>query len=358
MVLRSLLLAMSCFLWAGLADGATITTVPFKDSAAAGAIVIEGTLTLQDIDEFRTKASQFSKGVVIFRSGGGLAIAGVEIGKIIRLRNFATWVPSGFLCASACAVAWLGGAQRSMGKTALIGFHAAYRLEHGQPEESGMANAVVGAYLSQLGLPVRAIIYATASAPNSMTWLTPADANQVGIEVAISDPVGSKPAPRANDAGTTQKSTSEFLGAMYRAVNGSPDAWLAWAKLRYADHVSYFGEELSRDEVIERVEKSYERWPKRQYVPLENTYQISCDLTLHICTAKGLLKFRTESPERNDTSTGVASFDLALSFDWVGGPRIVREEGQTLERHKAPLHTQGPIFPPLGPGFASSPASN
>ena len=103
------------------------------------------------------------------------------------------------MCASACALAWLGGIPRLMGANTHIGFHAAYNPRSGQ--EAGVANALVGAYLSQLGLPDKAVIYATQAPPNSMTWLTLPEARQVGIDVALSTVKISNESPAVSSNG-------------------------------------------------------------------------------------------------------------------------------------------------------------
>jgi tetratricopeptide (TPR) repeat protein len=138
------------------------------------------------------------KAIIAFQSDGGSVIAGIEIGKIIRLRNFATLVPDNVRCASACALAWLGGAMRFMGADAQIGFHAAYVVQSGIASETGSGNALVGAYLANMGLPDSAVIYATQAAPTAMTWLNISEAQQKGIDVALFAPSQNEPphAPR------------------------------------------------------------------------------------------------------------------------------------------------------------------
>jgi len=42
----------------------------------------------------------------------------------------------------------------------------------------------VGAYLNEIGLPDSAVLYITYASPSSMTWLTQADAEKVGIEIS------------------------------------------------------------------------------------------------------------------------------------------------------------------------------
>ena len=119
--------AIACL---GAAQAATITVTPLANSDTALATV-EGGFVLEDIQAFRQRVVSQPKAIIAFQSDGGSVIAGIEIGKIIRLRNFATLVPDNSRCASACALAWLGGAVRFMGPEAQIGFHAAYVVRSG-----------------------------------------------------------------------------------------------------------------------------------------------------------------------------------------------------------------------------------
>jgi hypothetical protein len=149
-------------------------------------VTVDGDLQPNDGDQFRTKTSFLSKAIVSFRSDGGSAVAGMQIGETIRLKGFTTVVAGNARCASACAIAWLGGTPRLMSPDARVGFHAAYNRETGQ--ETGVGNALVGAYLNKIGLAYSAVIYITQAAPNSMTWFSITDAGKRGIDVA---PLGS-----------------------------------------------------------------------------------------------------------------------------------------------------------------------
>ena len=167
---------------------AEIAAKPVAGSAEIGAIAVQGRLSISDIQEFRNVISRFPKAVVAFNSDGGSALAGIQIGELIRLKGYITLVPSNSRCASACAIAWLGGTQRFMGPNAQIGFHAAYEVRSGQATEVGAANALVGAYLNKIGLPDRAVIYITQAPPEGMTWLNLSEAQQKGIDVALQTP--------------------------------------------------------------------------------------------------------------------------------------------------------------------------
>jgi hypothetical protein len=150
-------------------------------------VSIQGTLILNDDEEFRARTASLSQAIVAFESNGGSLLAGIRIGTLIRTRGFATLVRAGSQCASACALAWLGGAVRHMDDGAKIGFHSAFRNYSGLRVGSAAGNAFVGAYLNQLGLRPDTTIYVTKSGPSSMTWLTVGDAKRLGFEVTRLD---------------------------------------------------------------------------------------------------------------------------------------------------------------------------
>jgi hypothetical protein len=170
----------------GVCKAVDISHMPIGDGSA-GFIIIAGELNQGDEKKFNLVAQRYTKGAVLFASPGGNLVAAIEIGRIIRLRNFATGVAPKTRCASACALAWLGGTQRFLSSTSLIGFHAAYVVEKGAATESGLGNAIVGAYLTTLGLPLSAVIYIAKSPPDEITWLNVSDARQVGIDVSLLD---------------------------------------------------------------------------------------------------------------------------------------------------------------------------
>ena len=153
-------------------------------------IVIEGEFESGDVETFRAKVASLSAArvTVAFRSEGGSLVAGIRIGALIREKKITTVVPDGALCASACALAWLGGTRRFVGQNSNVGFHAAYILKSHGPAESGSGNAILGAYLNQLGLSENAILYITKAAPTSIQWMSLEDAAEHGIAVASLSP--------------------------------------------------------------------------------------------------------------------------------------------------------------------------
>ena len=190
--LRIAVCAVFCYLSVCYANAATIS-VKLSDGIEVPTIKVDGKIGFDDNKKFKNIATTLSTARVVFNSDGGSAFAGLEIGRLIRSRNFSTHVIE--RCVSACALAWLGGTKRFMAPAAQIGFHAVYNADTGR--ETAAANALVGAYLNQIGLADVAVVYITQAAPTSMTWLTPDSAQRAGIELSVLDTEGIKHGPSA-----------------------------------------------------------------------------------------------------------------------------------------------------------------
>jgi hypothetical protein len=180
----------------GPAAAATIN-VKHPDNAAP-VVVVSGEFEFSDVAAFTATVDRLPNATVSFASEGGALLAGIRIGTLIRERRFTTLVPDGAVCASACAVAWLGGTNRFVGRGANVGFHAAYVLRSGVMSESGPGNAVLGAYLGRLGLSEEAIRYVTDAEPSTIRWMSMIEAAEHGIAVAQWD--ADEPGAAAMDA--------------------------------------------------------------------------------------------------------------------------------------------------------------
>ena len=174
-------------LWAGAAFpmGAhaadmRVTTLPGTDQKA---LILSGQLDHGDDYRFlRLALENPETRSVLLSSPGGSLDAGLVMAAAFRRMNFVTIVPPRATCASACALAWLGGTRRMVSETGRVGFHAAYNRKDGKAQESGVGNALIGSFLNEIGLKRSAIIYITQAPPEGMQWLTIQDATQIGID--------------------------------------------------------------------------------------------------------------------------------------------------------------------------------
>jgi hypothetical protein len=147
-------------------------------------ITVDGVLRSDDGDRFTSLFLNSGASRVLFNSDGGSLMAAIEIGRAIRLRgNVATYVAPTGVCASACALAWLAGSEKYMANNRQVGFHAAFIKENDRKIISANGNAVVGAYLNQIGLSIPAIFYLLKESPDDMLWLTFSVADALQIDV-------------------------------------------------------------------------------------------------------------------------------------------------------------------------------
>ncbi len=161
----------------GDANAAQIT---FEKHSEIDFIAIEGEIEQSDVGKFQDLAIKSSNAVVVLNSPGGYLSPALEIGKIIQVKGFSTYVPPGVTCTSSCALIWVAGSPRMLSTTSRIGFHASYQDDNGAPKETGLGNAIVGRYLTLLNLPEKAVIFATRASPETIQWLDTSKAAEAG----------------------------------------------------------------------------------------------------------------------------------------------------------------------------------
>lgn len=152
------------------------------DGEDTAIIVLTGEIEPADEVAFRKVAIEHPSAVVFLDSPGGALMPALAIGRMVRISGFATVVARDRQCASACALIWLAGSPRLLEAGGMIGFHASYREEDGNLIETGVGNAIVGHYLSQLNLTERAVIFATSASPHTVTWLNAQNKVSSGID--------------------------------------------------------------------------------------------------------------------------------------------------------------------------------
>jgi hypothetical protein len=319
-----------------VAKAADIVVKPLEGGSSL--IAIDGELELSDIESFRAKAEPLPVGrtTVEFRSKGGKLLAGIRIGAQIRAKKFNTVVPDGAQCASACALAWLAGARRFVGEQSNVGFHTAYILKTGGPAESGPGNAILGAYLNQLGLSEDAILYITYAAPTSVHWMSLEEAAEYGIAVAKLPPTSGSPG--ANDAvgtegpqgsqehqqGSPEQRAIDFVHFLFERWSG-PNAELLPALDRlYTEKVLYYGKSTPRQSVLLSKRRFASRWTQRNYAIRPGSVSATCVAAGGACRVKGTMTWRLHEAKTTTPSRGIASFSYSIVLK-DSGPQISAE---------------------------------
>lgn len=130
---------------------------------------------------------------VLFDSGGGSLIGGLKLGEAIRELGFETEVRSidyeydkGPIatCASACSYAFAGGISRFFDdQYGRLGLHQFYDDKNNVADvgQTQMISGMLVSYLDRMGINSRAFAIASMTDKSAMTWLTRADAEQIGL---------------------------------------------------------------------------------------------------------------------------------------------------------------------------------
>lgn len=210
------LLFYSC----GFAQAAEISKFQYKDSTLY-MIVISGSFAAGDQQRFNEVASGVSKAIIVLDSPGGNVYAAIQIGRAIKKHGFSTFIPAKTLCASACALTWLAGATRYADESSFIGFHAAYTIDKGVAKESGSANALVGAYLADLGLSDLAIVYVTNAPPEGIERLTKNTSEKVGIPYTALNGSNVAKTTRSDFGIKIENTPVSVVTAFYRALSNA-----------------------------------------------------------------------------------------------------------------------------------------
>ena len=319
---------------------------------------LNGEITAGDGEKFAAAATNyFGSNVVVILSGpGGNLFAGLSIGETIKSRGWGTFVVSHSECASVCGLIWVAGSPRFIGETGKVGFHAAFTTQSGEARETGAGNAMVGAYLTKLGLPYSAVLYMTSSPPEEMRWLNDADATKMGIKLAIIPDRSAKVALPATSAvsrdrpagNTIEQRAMQFMVDYYSLWSGSaPTALIAQT---YADTVEFYGKNTPRDQLMAVKIQFSNRWPSRIFKIQEGSLHAQCDAG--DCLVSGIVGWDTNSPARNARSVGSANFAFKLRVGQdnrsANSPLIWYENGSVIARQTSSLDSPNIPSQPIG----------
>jgi len=316
-VIFAIALAVALSLNSSWGSAADIREQDVAQSDGAKIITVTGELELGDERRFSNIAVQAKGAVVLFDSPGGSVPAAIQIGKAIRLEGFATVVPEGSTCASACALAWLGGVARYMGASAKVGFHAAYVSASGERQVSSVANALIGGYLNGLGFSENAIAFFTSAPPEGVRWLTFEESTRLGIEVRSIDEKpkeegGTSPRSTPNTEQTPMTNTmrAKVFARIFVAAGESnnPEDLLKY----YRQKVLYFGRVKDKSEIAAEYETYLRRWPYRRFAAPDEEISVACDDISQRCRISMGIRWLAESSERRQRSEGTARRSMIL----------------------------------------------
>lgn len=177
--LRAWLVAAVCVLT--LSQAHAITIEASKTDGGNSFLVLHGAFEQGDDEKaLIRKAIEADAGVVIFDSPGGNVYAAMRFGRAIRSMGMGTLQTRSLECASACAMAFLGGAKR-MAESGSIGVHrSSFAPEMNLSSSAAVAAIQAGTadlitYLVEMGVDPRLMQLALSVDSTDMRYLTSAE---------------------------------------------------------------------------------------------------------------------------------------------------------------------------------------
>ncbi len=241
----------SLALLAALISPAAAMDFVYRDvDASGGVLVASGEIKRGDDLKLHNyvaslPASTQLKGISL-DSPGGNYLEGVDLSTTIQVSHLQTGVIGDGMCASACFILFASGSHRFVGAGARIGVHSA--SEEG--EDTGVAQAVttlMARKAAELGVPADIIGRMVTTPPDRMAWLTPAELEEMHVEIVDDDTNTYRPGsplrpgqPSASVAAPTGRqlasSPNRTQSAAYAQGKSDRARYQAWFDVQQGDN--------------------------------------------------------------------------------------------------------------------------
>lgn len=166
-----------------------------NDSRTLNAIMATGEIRYDDVEKLDRYLAYLPKKkhtVIYFNSPGGNLIGGIRLGRYFKNNRIKTVIQGDSICASACALAFLGGTDRDGNKwmssttTSHLGFHAFSKGDGTKYADSDLTQRVVAEILKYgyyVDAPMEIFIKQFSTPSDDMYWFSKNEELKLGIKV-------------------------------------------------------------------------------------------------------------------------------------------------------------------------------
>ena len=265
---------------------------------------------------------------LVLASDGGLVHVALSIALEVRRQQLTTFVPSGSRCYSACSFLWFAGVNRHADGE--IGVHqlasTTADLAAGQVAIGDIVDVLAG-----FDVPSDVIVRMLQTPATEIYVLSRDELRRFSL-VEGGDEVALPASPPRSE--TRQASIEEraigFVAQNNRDWSISNEQALERIRSQYAALVDFYGNNWSRDRVIQEKRQFADRWPVRDYHLDMSTASAHCDSST--CVVSGEVVWDARSPSRNAISRGRSHVEITLEILRTGF-LILGENGSVIARY-------------------------
>lgn len=312
-------------------------------------LLLRGSFSLSDDPQAlaREVATTGAK-VITFDSDGGNVVTAITYGRLIRALGLSTFQLRSAQCASACALAFVGGTIR-YAEPGAIGVHQSSFSPsdvldgHTAVAAVQQMTAQIMTYLLEMGVDPKLLQLSLSVPPDDMRYLTAAEMEEYKVTAGIQKTTPESVSSSAAIATPTVEHTSPeevakpltneeralaFVASYYEAWSRGNAEALIFMDRAYSETISFYGKPKSRIFVVDEKVKFVMRWPVRAYNVKPGTATVSCGT---YCAVVGVVDWYAKRDVGETISSGSARF--LISWDPSTG-KIVTESGEVLEMDK------------------------
>lgn len=146
-------------------------------------------LDVERLDNLLARLPKRPNTAVYLASSGGNLYEGMRLGSYFRERRIKTVVEGGRSCASACAIAFLGGTDnegnpwRSSSTDSSLGFHAFRSVSPTDSDATQRIVADILRYGKRVNAPIDLLIASFSTASSDIFWVSHSDICALGIKL-------------------------------------------------------------------------------------------------------------------------------------------------------------------------------
>jgi hypothetical protein len=318
-------------------------------------LLVRGEFDLNDDPAMLLQAATSSGATIVtFDSNGGNVSAAIRFGRAIRSAGLETVQLRAKQCASACALAFVGGLKRNA-EPGSIGVHqSSFSTDAGLDASSAVSavqavTANIMTYLIEMGVDPRLLQLSLSTGSDDMRYLTTSEMVQYGVTgtsgtVAAfaarspsvpTQPTTPPPAKPSAAPGSSPEARALAFTARYHEAWSKPNSLaLAFMSGVYAETVQFYGKPTSLHGIMDEKRAFAERWPQRAYSVKGGTEHIICSVT---CSVSAVVEWFAQSPLRGKTSSGAAE----ISFVWnPATEKIEAETSRVMQTDKGAVAPQ------------------